>query len=289
MKHLITHPDKILYLEGSITKEDIAAYYQEIYQWILPYVSDRLLTLVRCPENYKKCFFQKHIKEKISGLHKLKITEKDGNTAEYVYLNDLSGLLSLVQLDILEIHAWQSHIQQLEHPDQIVFDLDPAAKVPWEKTVIAAFQIKKVLHNIGLKSFIKTTGGKGLHVVVPIKPKYDWATIKNFALAIVNHLVTENPKDYIGSISKSKRTNKIFIDYLRNQRGATAIVPYSIRAKKNAPVAVPLEWSELTNRFEDTFFTLKTLPSRLAKLKKDPWKDFFKIKQSLNIKKVLDK
>ncbi|MHB1946980.1 MAG: DNA ligase D [Gammaproteobacteria bacterium] len=286
LKYKLTNSEKILYTEGKITKGQIAEYYDSIHQWILPYMTDRPLTLVRCPDDYNQCFYQKHLDSKNPpGILGTMIKEKS-KKEEYLYIKDQEGLMALVQLGVLEIHPWGSRINNVEHPDTIIFDLDPATGLPWKNIVSAAFEIKQILEDYQLKCFVKTTGGKGLHVVVPIKPEYNWKDVKEFSHVLVNYLVLENPKKYIATMTKSKRTNKIFVDYLRNQRGATSIAPYSTRARKHAPVATPLAWDELTNDIRDTFFTIKTLPKRLASLKQDPWKDYFKIKQSLKLDKL---
>lgn len=280
----LTHPDKILYPEDRITKQEVADYYAAAREWILPHVSNRPLTLVRCPADYQHCFYQKHLNQKISGLNEITIKEKEGK-GKYLYISDYEGLLALPQLGVLELHPWGSRIENIEHPDRIIFDLDPAPKIPWKKVVTAALEIKIILEELKLQSFVKNTGGKGLHVVVPIKPEYTWEEVGTFAQILVNYLVMNNSKDYIGKMSKSARTNKIFIDYLRNKRGATAVAPYSTRAKKHAPISTPLAWDELTNHKKDTFFTIKTIFQRLDALKQDPWKNFFMLKQSLNLEK----
>jgi bifunctional non-homologous end joining protein LigD len=194
--------------------------------------------------------------------------------------------MSLVQMGSLELHPWGSKINKVEHPDMITLDLDPAPDVPWKKVVLAAKNIRNYLKQYKLKSYVKTTGGKGLHVVIPIKPLYSWDAAKEFSHSLVNVLVEEHPTEYIAQMSKAKRKGKIFIDYLRNQRGATSVSAFSTRARPNAPVSVPLHWDELTNRREDTAFNIKTLPKRLKNLKKDPWKDFFTVKQKLPKKKL---
>jgi bifunctional non-homologous end joining protein LigD len=286
MKINLSHPDKILYPEGKITKLNVAEYYESIHDWILPYIVNRPLTLVRCPDNYKACFFQRHINNKPpEGVAGIKIQEKHMKD-NYVYIKNEAGLLSLSQLNVLEIHPWGSQVKNVTHPDIIVFDLDPAPKLPWAKVVEAAFAVKQVLKDFKLRSYVKTTGGKGLHVVVPIKPEYSWDQVKNFSHVLVDYLVMNHPNQYIGTMTKSKRHNKIFIDYLRNQQSATSIAPYSLRARKFAPVATPVDWDELTSDIEDTFFTINTLPKRLEHLKKDPWRDFFKKKQSLHLDKL---
>lgn len=280
----ITHSNKIIYPEDSITKQQIAEYYHIVSNWITPYIVKRPLTLVRCPNNYQEYFYQKHPTGKIpSELFTIIIEEKSGHEKdEYIYLKNSSGLLQLIQLGVIEIHPWSSTIKDLEKPDTIIFDLDPAPRLAWKKVVAAAFQIKSILAGIKLTSFVKVTGGKGLHIEIPIKPKYTWEEIRSFAKILVDYLVMVHPDKYIGIMTKEKRSNKIFIDYLRNQRGATAIAPYSLRTKIHAPVASPIAWDELTNDIRDTTFTLKTMPKRLMHLKQDPWIDFFSLKQALN-------
>lgn len=271
----LTHPDKVLYPEDEVTKLDLVNYYQAIEKWILPYIINRPLTLVRCPDTYKACFYQKHLNQSIpAGVKTIRIKEKT-KTDNYIYITNLTGLLSLVQLGVLEFHAWRSNVKKVEYPAIITFDLDPAPGIAWKEVTAAAKLLRKYLLKLDLKSFVASTGGKGLHVVVPIKPEYDWDDIKNFSHALVELIVSAYPDKYVSTISKTKRTGKIFIDYLRNQKGATAIVPYSTRARKGAPVATPLRWEELSNHAEDNQYTLFTLPVRMRKIKKDPWEDFF--------------
>lgn len=282
----LTSPQRIVYPEDKITKLELAEYYETIQEKILPYIINRPLTLVRCPDGYKNmCFYQKHInKTTPPELHGILIKEKESKE-ECIYIKDFNGLMALTQISALEIHPWGSSNKDIEHPDMITFDLDPGPDLAWKKVVSAAFEIKDLLASINLRSFVKTTGGKGLHVVVPIKPKYEWEEIKNFTHTVADYLVRENPTTYIDKMTKSKRVGKVYIDYLRNQRGATAIAPYSTRARQSAPIAVPLAWEELTNNFKDIFYTLKTINKRFNSLKKDPWLDFFKIKQSIDLKK----
>lgn len=282
----ISHPQKIVYAENKISKEEIANYYLSIEKWIMPYITDRALTIVRCPSGYKECFYQKHTNK--TTPHALKSIEvKEKNSLEpCIYIDDLKGLMALVQIGTLEIHPWGSRIQKIDYPDMLIFDLDPGEDVSWHAVVETAFEIKFYFSQLKLISFVKTTGGKGLHVVIPIKAQYQWDEIKHFTHRFVDALVTQKPKQYIAKMAKADRKGKIYIDYLRNQRGATAIAPYSTRARKYAPVATPLAWNELTEHFEDTFYTIETIEARLAKLKKDPWADFFKLKQSLNLEKL---
>lgn len=281
----LTHPDKVMYPELKITKLDVLQYYESVSSWMLPYIIDRPITLVRCPENYKHTFYQKHLAVPRPHLSKNDtIYSTDDN---YIYIKDCTGLLSLVQMSVLEIHPWGSTIKKLDYPDIMIFDLDPDATVPWKQVVLTAKRIQSHLAELKLRSFVKTTGGKGLHVVVPIKPKFDWANVKNFAHVFVSFIAAEYPNEYVTQMSKEKRRGKIFIDYLRNTRGATAIAPYSTRARKQASVSVPLDWDELTDHIKDTSFNLLTIVKRLTHLKKDPWHDFFTIKQSLPLDNYL--
>ncbi len=276
-----TNPNKKLYPEDNITKKDIYNYYDSIHTWILPYVANRPLMLVRCPNTYKKCFYQKHFNKTMPNvIHNLTI-ELNHKIENYIFINDRKGLLSLVQLGVLEMHPWGSQIKDDEYPDRIILDLDPSDSITWKKIVASAKLIKKYLEKCGLKSFVKTTGGKGLHVVIPIQPEYDWSQIKNFSKTFVEWMVLRYPDLFVSVISKTKRSGKIYIDYLRNQRGSTSIAAYSTRARKGAPVSVPLDWDELTDRYDDTYYTIFTLPTRLENLKQDPWRNFYKIKQSL--------
>ena len=290
-----THPNKILYPEQGITKLELAEYYMRVHKWILPYIKQRPLSVVRCPQGYtENCFYQKHIEVlQKNDLYSIKIKEKsaipvglqdaksDGYAQPYLYIKDKYGLMALVQWSVLEIHPWGCRIDKLEKPDQITFDLDPSPEVEWKEVIEAAYFVKENLDKINLRSFIKTTGGKGLHIVIPIKRLYSWNEIEIFAHTFADYLVSLKPHSYVATMSKAKRRGKIFIDYLRNQRGATAIAPYSTRAKENAPVSTPLSWDELSPKLKSTTFTIRNIAERLSHLKEDPWGDFFKVKQKL--------
>jgi len=281
---LITHPEKIVYGEDKFTKEDVLIYYEAVCAYILPYLINRPLSLFRCPDNYEHCFFQRHYTASTpKALKPIKIQTKE-DVEDYIYLKDKEGLLSLVQMGVLEIHPWGSQIKNLDCPDMIIIDLDPAPDVTWQDIVDAALEIKHHLEQFNLTSFVKTTGGKGLHVVIPIKPEYDWEEIKHFTHVFVLFVEKLRPERYISKMTKAKRGGKIFVDYLRNLRGATAISAYSTRARIHAPVSAPVYWDELTANKRDTEFNIKTLPPRLASLKDDPWGDFWTVKQSLNLK-----
>ncbi len=278
----ISHPDRALFPETGITKLDLAKYYEAIAEWILPHVVDRPLTLVRCPAGRTgQCFYQKHLSdsppEHVRGVL---IKEKTGED-EYVVIDDLAGLVALVQMGVLEIHPWPARADKVEAPDRLVFDLDPGGGVAWKSVVDAARVVRDRLGELGLDSFLRTSGGKGLHVVAPLTRRSSWDELKEFAKALADDMVRRAPDQFIATMSKAKRRGKVFVDYLRNQRGATAIASYSSRARSSAPVATPLAWSELTARVKPNGFTVANVPKRLAKLKSDPWEGLFEVRQSL--------
>jgi bifunctional non-homologous end joining protein LigD len=280
----LSHPDKVLFPEQGITKRDLANYYAEVADWMLPHVVDRPMALVRCPSGSgKPCFFQKHPGEGASThLRQVNISEK-GAPEYHLTIDDLSGLISLVQLGVLEIHVWGSHARHLEKPDRLIFDLDPDPAVDWPHVIVAAREVRLVLEELGLKSFLKTTGGKGLHLVVPIQPRTEWDEAKAFCRAVADFIVRAAPDRYIATISKAARKGKIFIDYLRNGRGATSIAPYSTRSRAEATVSVPITWEELSPRLRSDQYTVQNLPARLRNLKQDPWADIATTRQSITV------
>jgi bifunctional non-homologous end joining protein LigD len=221
---------------------------------------------------------------------RIEIREKN-ETGTYVVVHDLKGLLTLIQFGVLEIHAWGARSDDIERPDRVVFDLDPDPTVPWKRVVQSARWIRELLQQRKLKSFVKTTGGKGLHVVAPIARKYTWAEVKQFAKEVADMLVSTAPDQYIATMSKAARRGKIFIDYLRNERGATAVVAYSSRAKAGAPVSTPSAWEELARVKSPQQFTVQNLPKRLKNLRSDPWAELPKLRQAIDSprKKVLPK
>lgn len=278
----LTHPDKIIFPKQKITKLQLATFYQHIEKWILPYIINRPLTLLRCPQGADKpCFFQKHIEEadlEAKSIYTIDIPHTK-SSSKYFFIKNIDGLLKLVQMSALEIHPWGSRVDKLENPDMIIFDLDPAAEVPWKRVIKAAFTIKEELESIGLRSFLKLSGGKGLHIVIPIIRRYTWEDILHFSKVFVKYLTSKYPDTFIDVMAKSKRVHKIFVDYFRNHRGATAIAPYSTRITENASIATPIGWDELTVKMKPNYFTINNLAERLDNLKADPWQDFFAIKQ----------
>jgi len=278
----LTHPDRVLYPAQNTTKRDLALFYESIAEWILPHLKDRPTALVRCPEGVaKECFYQKHVGTWApESLRRVKIREKT-KVGEYLIVDSLPALIGLVQLGILEIHTWNSVVAHLERPDRIVFDLDPGPGVPWKRVIEGARLIRERLLELHLESFLKTTGGKGLHVVAPLSPGPTWDEGSDFARALAESIAREDPRGYVAHMAKSARQGKIFIDYLRNARGATSVAAYSTRAKPQAPVSVPLAWDELSPAITSGHYTIATLPRRLAGLKADPWARYWTVRQKL--------
>lgn len=280
----LTNPDRVFYPEQRITKLALAEYYYAIRDWALAELRNRPLSLVRCPEGQgKECFYQKHATTAVPKVvGRVEIPEGTGTgTGTYTYIKDLAGLVAMVQMGVLEIHPWGSTVAKLETPDRITFDFDPDVGLPWERVTDAAIEMREALLGIGLQSFPKTTGGKGLHVVVPVAPKLDWEAVKEFAKWVAERFVAAYPDRFTSNMAKRARSGRIFIDYLRNGRGATAIAPYSPRAREGAPVATPLSWEELENGVEPGGFTVATVPGRLANLKFDPWSEMRSLRQSI--------
>jgi bifunctional non-homologous end joining protein LigD len=277
-----THPERVLFPEQGVTKRDLAIYYERIADWILPHISDRPLTLVRCPEGrQKQCFYQKHVTDQFpASVRRVEVAE-GGKNVPYGAVRSLEGLLSLVQMGVLEFHIWGSHIDAVEKPDYVVFDLDPDEGLPWERVVEGATTMRQLLEHLGLRSFLKTTGGKGLHVCVPLTRRDSWDEVKAFTKAVSEAVVAHDPKRYTSKLPKASRKGKIFIDYLRNGRGATSICAYSTRARADAPVSTPLFWEELETDVRANTYTVRNLPERLEGLDADPWADFLKVRQSL--------
>lgn len=280
----VSSPDKILFKKEKITKKEIADFYEAIASKMLPYLANRPLSIVRCPAGSEgTCFFQKHINGSMpSDFHSFPVKEEKGSGI-YFSINSSEGLRELVQLNAFEIHAWNSHQDDYMRPDQIVMDLDPGPGVSWKEVVDGAFEIKEMLEDLGLQSFVKLTGGKGLHIHVPIAPLYSWEQIKSFTQSLAFELERTNPKKYVSNMSKKLRHKKIFIDYLRNGYGATAVVPYSLRAKPLSAVALPVNWRELRSIKGPQEFTIYKALKKIKSRKKDPWEGMLKLKQKIAI------
>ena len=278
----LTHPDRVLYPAQGITKRALALFYESIEGWILPHLVSRPTTLVRCPEGIgQSCFYQKHVGHWApASLRRVRIQEKR-KVGEYLVVDDLPGLVGLVQIGILEIHTWNATTEHLEQPDRLVIDLDPGEGVPWRAVIEAARLVRARFAALGLESFVKTTGGKGLHVVAPIVPGPDWDDCARVAREIAEGLEREAPKAFVTTMSKAVRAGRIFLDYLRNVRGATSVAAYSTRALPGAPVSTPLDWDELDARTRSDHYTVANLPRRLASLRADPWARYAALRQTL--------
>ena len=278
----ITHPDRVVYPEDGVTKARLARYYAAVAEHILPHLRSRPTALVRCPDGVgRECFYQKHPGPWTPpSLRRVRIREKS-KTDEYLVIEDVAGLVGLVQMGVLEIHTWNAQAERLERPDRLVFDLDPGPDVPWRAVLTAARLVREALEGQGLESFVKTTGGKGLHVVTPIKPGPGWPACVAFARHVVHGLVAETPRAFTATMAKSARAGKIFIDYFRNQRGATSVAAYSTRARPGAPVSTPITWEELDAIPAGSHFTIARVERRLARLAADPWARYTTLRQSL--------
>jgi bifunctional non-homologous end joining protein LigD len=278
----LTHPEKLLFPASGITKLDLALHYERIAGWMLPHLAGRPLTLVRCPDGQGgECFYQKHLTDQFPEAVRRVQIEEGGKTVLYPSVDSAAGLVALVQMGVLEVHLWGSHDDQPERPDYVVFDLDPDEGLPWERVVEAALGLRAVLADVGLRSFLKTTGGKGLHVVFPLQRRHTWDEVKTFTRAIAEAIATAQPDRYTANALKARRKGRIYIDYLRNSRGATSIAAYSCRSRPGAPVSTPIGWDELPGDVRADTFTVQNLGERLDHLGTDPWRDFAKVRQSL--------
>ncbi len=275
----LSNPDKVLYPEQGITKGELADYYVAIADRMLPHVAMRPVTMVRCPTGAeKKCFYQRHAASGV--LPQLKEVTVPGFAEPYLYIEDVAGLIAMVQMGTLEIHPWGVTVERPDMPDRIIFDLDPDEGLGFGDVVAAAIEVRERLRRIGLQSFVKTTGGKGLHVVVPVEPVTEWRAAKAFAKSFSEEMAADAPERYLTRISKAERAGRIFIDYVRNDPTSTAVGPYSTRSRPGAPVAMPVEWEAVRPELDPCDFTVKTVPA-IAAGRRDPWREMFAVKQSL--------
>jgi len=274
----LTHPNRIYWEDIGVTKYDLANFYVQIWKWMRPHLIGRPIALVRCPEGASgQCFFQKHARAGIPTEY-LRLVPEKGD--EIISVDDIDGVIALVQGGVLEIHTRGTTIDRREYADRLVFDLDPGPGTSWNDVVAAARDVRERLDGIKLKSFLKTSGGKGLHVVLPITPA-PWEQVKVFTKTVAEAMEADEPDRYVATATKAKRSKRIFVDYLRNSREATAIAPYSTRARPGAPVSVPIDWSELSGLKGASQYTVQNLMQRLSRLRTDPWATIGRIKQSL--------
>ena len=243
----VTNRERVIFPEGNITKGQLADHYQAVSEIMLPWAGSRPISLVRCPQGRgKKCFFQKHDAGSFGDhVHHVGIAEKDGHHEPYLFVDDAEGLVTCVQMGTIEFHGWGARIEDVEKADRLVFDLDPDEGLEFKDVISAAFHVQELLGQMGLATFPMVTGGKGVHVIAPLTPQAEWPAVKDFAHRFAQVLPQTEPDRFTAALAKAKRTGRIFVDYLRNQRGATAVMPYSARARENAPVAVPITWEEL--------------------------------------------
>lgn len=280
----LSNPDRVLFPEPGITKKEMAAYYQTVAERMLPHLIERPLTLVRCPEGHTgECFYQKHINGTLPEALKGVRIREENEEQTYIYITDPAGLISLTQISALEIHPWGSRVDDPDMPDTLIFDLDPDPGLAWEHVIQAAWHLKGILQGLGLVSFVKTSGGKGLHVQLPIKRKAAWDKVKQFARGIAAGMVKADPARYTDNPRKASRKGKIFVDYLRNARGATSVAPYSTRARPGAPLSMPVRWEELSAGLRPDAFTLRNLPLHLEQSSRDPWKDYLLVQNELPV------
>lgn len=277
----LSHPERVLWDSG-VTKQGLAEFYESIAEWLLPHLVRRPLSLVRCPSGAAHgCFFQKHSWAGLGPDIRRESVRDEGGDEEILYVEDIRGVVSLVQAGVLEIHPWGTTVADVERPDRIVMDLDPGDGVTWADVVAGALDVRERLAAMKLDSFVKTTGGKGLHVVVPLTGKSDWAEVKGFAKALADAMTKDSPGRYIAKATKAARRGLIYVDYLRNGRGATAIAPYSTRARPGATVSVPVAWEELGPSLKPDGYNVGNLGERLRRQATDPWAGIDAVRQGL--------
>jgi bifunctional non-homologous end joining protein LigD len=276
----LSNPDKVLYPEQGITKSDLADYYAAVAEQILPHVAWRPITMVRCPTGQgRKCFYQRHAGSGVP--EQLGEVTIPGFDEPYLYIKDLPGLIAMVQMGVLEMHPWAVTLDHPDRADRVIFDLDPAEGLGFAEVIRAAKEVRDRLTALGLESFVKTTGGKGLHVVVPIDATAEWREVKSFAKGVSARMAADSPERYLTRISKAERAGRIFIDYLRNDPTSTAVAPYSTRSRLGAPVAMPIRWDEVEVGLDPCAYTIATVPGLVAKREADPWAEMAEVRQAL--------
>lgn len=278
----LTSPEKVIFADIHATKKDVWDYYNAVMDHLLPEVIGRPLSIIRCPAGTARpCFFQKHHTAGLELVGSVKLKEDSGVNAHYLVVEDAASLLELVQFNALEFHPWGSHATEPDRADRVVFDLDPGPEVPFSEVKQAAKDIRRLLAELELESFLRVSGGKGLHVVVPLNPGCDWDLTKRFAHGFADALARSEPHRFLATATKSLRNKRIFVDYLRNGRGATAVASYSLRGRPGAPVAMPIAWSELGKLQRADSFTLRDVPAKLKRRRKDPWEGISQLQQNL--------
>jgi bifunctional non-homologous end joining protein LigD len=278
----ITNAHRVMYPDPPVTKLDLARYYERVADWMLPHIAHRPLSLVFCPRGITgPCTYLKHGKSgRLTALRRVRIREKT-KIDEYMVLDSVEGLVSLMQMNWIEAHTWSSRLTHLETPDRIVIDLDPGPAVDWPRVVHAARAARDALAARGLQAWVKTTGGRGLHLVAPLEPAASWDRCLAFAHVVAEDLVRDAPSIFTTDFAKAGREDSILVDMLRNRRGNTAVSAFSPRARPGAPVSTPIHWDELTARRRPDGFTVHSVPRRLARLGADPWAEYWTCRQQL--------
>jgi bifunctional non-homologous end joining protein LigD len=279
----ITHPGRVLFDELGLTKAQLARYYEGVAEYLLPELKERPLSLVRCPQGPGEgCFYQKNIDERFPrAIGRVPVDLGGGGV--YATAGTAEAVVSLVQMGVIELHVWGATTRDLQKPDRMVFDLDPDPGIAWREVMAAAHGTRERLEALGLESWVKTSGGKGLHVVVPLSRRHEWDEVKAFSRALAESMAAQAPERFVTSASKKERAGRIFIDYLRNAEGATTVAAYSVRARKGAPVSTPLHWDELEGRLRPDTFHVGNVARRLSGIRPDPWKSFRRTSQTLTI------
>lgn len=280
---ITTHPDRVVYPDVGIRKQQVIEYYTTIAEWLLPDIKGRPLALLRCPAGIgSTCFFQKHPTPALgTEVFPIRLLQKRG-IANHLFIRDAAGLLALVQANTLEFHPWNCYVTDLEHPDRLVFDLDPGEGVTWSVVVRAARDVRNTLQRLGLESAVRLSGGNGVHVVVPLTAgTTGWLQASAFSRSVAQAMSTRIPDVFVSHAGKAQRQGRIFIDWLRNHRGATSVANWSLRARPGAPVAVPLRWSELGDTSSAHAYDLATALARIRCLRRHPWDEIFGLDQRL--------
>jgi bifunctional non-homologous end joining protein LigD len=285
----LSHHERVLFPGVPATKLDLATYYGAIAEWVLPHLVDRPLTVVRCPNGVPMtgatkgidCFYMKHSKVWAPpGIRRVRIREKT-KVGTYLIVDTITALVGLVQMGVVEVHTWNAQFANIEQPDRLVIDLDPGQHVGWPAVIAAARLVRQLLQGLELDSFVKTTGGRGVHIVVPLAPRASWSECLDFARALADTLVRRQADTFTAAFAKAGRERRILVDYLRNNRGNTSVAAFSTRAKPDAPVSVPLAWHELTSTRTPDRFTITTVPARLARLRVDQWETYWTMRQTI--------
>ncbi len=277
----LTSPDRVVFPRQGVTKAHLVAYYADVAGRMLPFLADRPLSLVRCPQGGAgDCFYQKHDSGGFpEQVKRLAIIQKGGETEDYFYIDSAAGLFAATQMNTLEFHVWGSRRDRLEKPERVVFDIDPDAGLDFAAVRAAALDIRAALAACGLESFPMVTGGKGIHVIAPLRRVGDWPSVKAFSKAFAQRLADGEPDRFVANMSKARRKGRLFIDYLRNERGATAICPWSTRAREGAPCAVPVGWDEVGTLERANQFSIEQAAARAGQ--PDPWPGYFTLSQSI--------